>query len=235
MKEILAIIPARFGSKRIPNKNIVDLDGKPLIYYSIDAAKKSKHITKIIVSTDGNEIARISREFGAEIIMRPEELATDTAKILPVLHHVINYLKEKENYYPDIVVLLQPDSPLKTSEEIDKVIEKLLNGDYDSTVSVYENSHPPEWLLLKENDEAKFYFGSVPVNIRKQDLKKTYIIDGRVYVVKTDQLMKNKHYILDGKIGLVDLDKLTSIEVDNYDDLEFVRALKFYERNKNRK
>ena len=152
-----------------------------------------------------------------------------------MLQHAINCLKEKENYYPDFVVLLQPDSPLKTSEDIDKVIEKILNGDYDSTVSVSENSHPPEWLLIEERDEAKFYFGEIPINIRKQDLKKTYIIDGLVYVVKTDQLMKNEHYALGGKIGMVVLDKSHSLEIDDYDDLKIVRAMMEYEGNKNSK
>jgi len=235
MKEILAIIPARAGSKRIPNKNIIELVGKPLIYYSINAAKNSKYITRIIVSTDGEEIARISKTFGAEVLMRPDELATDTAKTLPVLQHVVNYLREKENYYPDMVVLLQPDSPLKTSNDIDKVIEKILTGDYDSTVSVCENNHAPEWLLVQEGDESKFYFGDIPVNIRKQDLKKTYFINGLVYVIKTDQLMKNEHYVLGGKIGMVILGKLHSFEIDDYDDLEIVKALIEYENNKNRK
>ena len=235
MKEILAIIPARAGSKRIPNKNVIDLAGKPLIYYNINAAKNSKYITRIIVSTDGEEISRISKSFGAEVLMRPAELATDTAKTLLVLQHVVNYLKEKENYYPEIVVLLQPDSPLKTSEDIDKVIEKILTGNYDSTISVGDNSHSPEWLLVEEGDEAKFYFGDIPTKIRKQDLKKTYFIDGLVYVMKTYQLMKNEHYVLGGKIGMVILDKSHSFEIDTYQDLEIVRALMEHENNKNRK
>ncbi len=235
MKEILAIIPARAGSKRIPNKNTIDLAGKPLIYYNINAAKNSKYITRIIVSTDGKEIAKISKSFGAEVLMRPAELATDTAKTLPVLQHVVKYLKEKENYYPGFVVLLQPDSPLKTSEDIDKVIEKILTGDYDSTVSVGENSHSPEWLLVEEGDKAKFYFSDIPTKIRKQDLKKTYFIDGLVYVIKTDQLMKNEHYVLGGKIGMVILSKNRSIEVDDYEDLEIIKAIMEYENNKNRK
>lgn len=234
MKEILAIIPARAGSKRIPNKNIIELNGKPMIYYSINAAKNSKYITRIIVSTDGEEIARISRAFNVEVIIRPLELATDTAKTLHVLQHVVNYLKEKENYYPDFIVLLQPDSPLKTSNDIDKVIEKILTGNYDSTVSVGENLHSPEWLLVEEQDEAKFYFGEIPVNIRKQDIKKTYFIDGLVYVVKTDQLMKNEHYVLGGKIGMVVLNKSHSFEIDTYEDLEIVKSLMKNENNKNR-
>ena len=235
MTEILAIIPARAGSKGIPKKNIVDLDGKPLIYYSINEAKKSKYITRIVVSTDGEEIARVSKDFGAEVIIRPAELATDTAKTLPVLHHVVNHLKEKENYYPDVVVLLQVTNPLRTFEDIDKIIEKLLNEDYDSTVSVCENPHSPEWLLVEEDSKIKFYFGEIPTNIRRQDLKKTYFIDGLVYVIKTDQLMKNENYVLGGKIGIVILNKLHSFDIDDDEDLELIRAIKYYENYKNRK
>ncbi len=233
MKNILAIIPARAGSKGVPRKNLVEIDGKPLIYYSIHEAKKSKYITRIVVSTDGEEIANVSKSFGAEVMMRPEELATDTAKTMPVLKHVVNYLKETDDYSPDIIVLLQPTSPLRTFQDIDKVIEKLLHNDYDSTVSVCENEHTPEWLLIEEDNKSKFYIGQRPSNLRRQDIKKTYFINGAVYAVTLDCLMNREDYILGDNIGIVVMDKLNSFQIDDLEDLEIIKSLKEHGPHKN--
>ena len=136
---IIAIIPARGGSKRIPNKNIVSLDGRPLIAYTIIEAKKSSYITRMIVSTDSKDIAEVSKQYGAEVMMRHKELAEDTTPTLDVLKYI---LKDIDT---DCIILLQPTSPLRKREDIDNVI-KLMNS-ADSVSSVYQLSDG----LYKEN------------------------------------------------------------------------------------
>ena len=117
----LAIIPARGGSKGIPRKNIYSLAGKPLMAYTIQQALASRKISKVVVSTDDEEIADVAREYGAEVVMRPEELALDATPTEPVLLHVLDYLEEKENYSPDLIVLLQITSPLVCLKHLEKI------------------------------------------------------------------------------------------------------------------
>ena len=128
-KKILAIIAARGGSKGIPKKNIIDLGGHPLIAYSIAVAKLSKLIERIIVSTDSEEIAEISKKYGAEVpFIRPEEYARDNSPDKEFVQHAINWFKEKENYAPEYMVHIRPTTPLRKPEIIDEAIEKFLNG-----------------------------------------------------------------------------------------------------------
>ena len=139
-KTFLAIIPARGGSKRLPRKNILDLCGKPLISWSIEAALKSKYISKVVVSSDDEEILNISSNFGADIIKRPYELANDTATTFDTVKHTIDNF---ENY--DYIVLLQPTSPLRNENQIDEAIELLEEKQADAIVSVCEMDHSPLW------------------------------------------------------------------------------------------
>src|SRR3989338_8383279 len=127
-KNIIALIPARGGSKSIPKKNIIDVGDFPLIAYSIAAAKMSKHISRIIVSTDSPEIAEVAKRYGAEVpFMRPAEYATDTAIDLDVVKHALGWLQEHENYEPEYVVFLRPTTPLRDPTMIDKAIESILS------------------------------------------------------------------------------------------------------------
>ena len=136
-KKIISIIPARGGSKRLPRKNILLLAGKPLIAYSIEQSFKSKYIDRTIVSTEDKEIAETSKKYRAEIIKRPKELATDEATTLVVLQHVLSVLRE-QNYNPDVVVLLQPTSPLRKTSQIDESIRKLIDNNANMVVSASE-------------------------------------------------------------------------------------------------
>jgi CMP-N-acetylneuraminic acid synthetase len=144
-KTVLAIIPARGGSKRILNKNIKDFAGKPLIAWTIIEAKKSSYIDRLITSTDSKEIAAVARELGSEVpFLRPAELASDAVQDFPVFLHALEYLREKENYIPDIVVQLRPTSPLRVVEDIDKAIELLANhAEVDSVRTVTEPDQSP--------------------------------------------------------------------------------------------
>ena len=136
MSNIVAIIPARGGSKGVPRKNIKNLCGKPLIQYTIDEAKRSNKISRVIVSTEDEEIAEISRNLGAEVIMRPDELATDKAPTLPVIQHVIETLEKNQDFKVDAIMLLQPTTPFRKQEHIDQAIGLFLEKNPDSVVSV---------------------------------------------------------------------------------------------------
>ena len=153
-KKIIAIIPARGGSKGIPNKNIIDLCGRPLIQYSIDSAKGSKYIDKVIVSTDSEKIAEVSRKSGADVpFLRPVGISNDVAKSSDVVIHGIDFLKENYGDEYDYVILLQPTSPLRTAKHIDKAIELCINSDSSSLVSVKELNENP--IIMRTIDNNK--------------------------------------------------------------------------------
>jgi CMP-N,N'-diacetyllegionaminic acid synthase len=152
--KILALIPARGGSKRIPEKNIRELNGKPLLAYTIEHARSSKFINRIIVSTDNESIAGVAKNFGAELpFIRPIELAQDETTDLPVFVHALNWLKENEGYVPDIVVHLRPTSPLRKVEDVDKAIDLLINHpEVDSVRTVIEPASSPYKMYNIENN-----------------------------------------------------------------------------------
>ena len=141
-KRCLCVIPARGGSKRLPHKNIKNLCGKPLIQWTVEAGIGSKSIDRLIVSTDDLEIAEISKSCGAEVpFIRPETLATDSSSSYSVLEHAYQYLFEQGDYY-DYIIMLQPTSPLRTSNHIDEAVKLLKDKQADGVISVTEASHP---------------------------------------------------------------------------------------------
>lgn len=217
-KTFLAIIPARGGSKRLPRKNVLDLCGKPLIAYSIEAGLKSKYISKVIVSSDDNEILTISKEYGAETINRPEYLANDTATTFDALEHTINSL---EKY--DYIVLLQPTSPLRNEKHIDEAIELLNKKDADAVISVCETEHSPLWCntLDKNLDMTNFLHNDV-LNKRSQDLPIFYRLNGAIYICKTEKLLENRSYFIKENIFAYIMDKIYSVDID--DELDFLIA-----------
>ncbi|MDE6433363.1 MAG: acylneuraminate cytidylyltransferase family protein [Lachnospiraceae bacterium] len=150
--EILAVIPARAGSKSVPHKNIREIGGKPMLAHSIDHAKASQYINRVIVSTDSEEYARIARDYGAEVpFLRPAEYATDTALDYDVFYHALTWLKENENYVPDIVVQLRPTYPIRKASDIDKMIELLMeNPQADSVRSMSKATEVPYKMWLKQ-------------------------------------------------------------------------------------
>src|SRR5262245_3409200 len=135
--EILALIPARGGSKGIPRKNVVPVAGKPLLAYSIEQARQTEEVTRVIVSTDDAEIAAVAREHGAEVITRPAEISGDTASSESALAHALRHLGDAEGYEPDLVVLLQATSPLRQPNDIHEAIETLKREQADSLFSAY--------------------------------------------------------------------------------------------------
>jgi CMP-N-acetylneuraminic acid synthetase len=216
----IAIIPARGGSKAIPRKNIKDLNGKPLIAHIIGTALKVKEIDKVLVSTDDQEIADISKKYGAEVpFIRPEELARDETPTLPVLQHAVKYLEEKESYKPDIVVLLYATTPLTTAEKISEAINNIIERELDSVISVVVD-HGHYWTE-KDGKFERFY----PVIIKnRQIVKPLFKENGAIYVCNRDLLMK-KNLIAGGKIGFLRMDKNESIDIDEPLDFEFVEHI----------
>lgn len=187
-QDILAIIPARGGSKRIPKKNIKLLRGKPLIAYTIDAATQSKELDDFIVSTEDKEIDRIVKKFGARVVKRPKELATDWAKTIDVFLDVLRI----EN--PDVVVCLQPTSPFRTAEDIDGAIKTFKKGKCESVISVYEAEPNHTWLMKIKDKYLKPVFGNKYLKARSQDLAKMYIPNGAIYITTPDLLRKYKSF-----------------------------------------
>ena len=224
MMNVLAIIPARGGSKGLPKKNIKPLGDKPLIAWSIDAAKASKKITKTIVSSDSDEIIKIAKQFGAEIpFKRPDDLASDTASTKDVLIHALNFYKSK-NIYFDYLVLLQPTSPFRDSKMIDEMIDEMIEKDVDMVVSVKETSANPYYVLFEENNKG-FLTKSKNANFtRRQDCPTVYEYNGSVYVIKIESLLKYNSLSFPKTIKYV-MDNYHSVDIDNQFDFDFAEFL----------
>jgi len=228
-KKVLAIIPARAGSKGVPRKNIRSLLGKPLIAYSIESARASQYIDRVIVSTDGKEIAKIAKKYGAEVpFVRPAELARDDTPDFPVFAHCLQWLKEQEGYTPDLIVHLRPTGPLRTAAEIDEAVEVLENcPQADSIRSVEEPSKPP----YKMWRPAKTYmrpFAEVPGlkdahTAPRQYLPKVYQTTADIGVCRLKTVTEKKSII--GTRVLPYVLKRPTIDIDKIFDFEIAKLL----------
>ncbi len=220
-KTFLAIIPARGGSKRLPRKNVLNLAGKPLIAWSIEAALESSYIDKVIVSSDNDEILNISKKFKADTIKRPDELASDLSSSFDAIKHTIDNL---EKY--DYIILLQPTSPLRKTHHIDEAIKLLFEKKADAIISVCEMEHSPLWsnTLPKSNDMSCFLSEDIK-NRRSQDLEKFYRLNGAVYICQTDKLLKDKSFILKENIFAYKMDRINSIDIDEDIDFKIARCI----------
>lgn len=227
-KEVLAIIPARGGSKGLPRKNIKSFNGKPLIYYSIKAGLKSKYITRLIVSTEDKEIEKVSEKCKAEVIRRPLELAKDDTPSIAVYQNVLKYLRENESYKPSIVVVLQPTSPLRKNKDIDNCIEKLAKEKCDSVITVKKVDHPPQWIVrLGKKGKVENLFDKKKY-IRRQDIEQLYIPNGAVFVTWSKMIIeKNTDRGPDTRAIVMPSDR--SIDIDT--ELDFYIAEKLMMRN----
>jgi N-acylneuraminate cytidylyltransferase/CMP-N,N'-diacetyllegionaminic acid synthase len=221
----LAIIPARGGSKGIPGKNILPLLGKPLIAYTIDAARKASLIGRVLVSTDDPEIAAIATQFGAEVpFLRPPELARDETPTLPVLQHLLTQLKLSENYEPEIIVLLQPTSPLRRAGDIDRAVTLLQQTGADSAVSLCAAEHSPYWMNRLKGDRVLPFLENVPNYARRQDLPPVYRINGAVYATRRRILMEQNRLLGEDTRGMV-MDAESSVDIDTLLDLKIAMLI----------
>jgi N-acylneuraminate cytidylyltransferase len=195
MSKILGIIPARGGSKGIPGKNIRLLNGKPLIYYTVEAARASELIDRLILTTDSPEIAEIGKSLGVDVpFLRPPELAQDDTPMLPVLEHAIQHV-ESGGWQPEIIVLLQPTAPLRRGEHIRLAVNMLMESKCDSVVSVVEvpRHYVPDFVLKIEEGKLKPFLDA-PLATRRQDARPAFSRDGTIYVFWRDMFFE-KHTI----------------------------------------
>ncbi len=223
MNKVIAIIPARAGSKGVLNKNIKSLNGKPLISYTIEEAKKSKFIDKLIVSTDSKEIADISLSQGASVpFIRPSELSTDSSLTFDVIKHTMNFLKDKDEHY-DIIVLLQPTTPFRKVESIDKAILTLKKSNkYTSVVSVIdvEGNHPLRMKKI-EGDYLINYIEQGFENMNpRNELPKVYIRSGAIYAILTKNFYEEQS-LVSNLCSPIILDKIETINIDSPLDFKF--------------
>jgi CMP-N-acetylneuraminic acid synthetase len=217
-KTFLAIIPARGGSKRLPRKNVLNLNGKPLIVWSIEAGLKSKYIDRVIVSSDDKEILDVSRDCGVDIIKRPNNLASDTATTFDAIKHTI---KNVEKY--DYVVLLQATSPLRNEKHIDGAIELLQSKHSNAVVSVCKMDHSPLLSnILDDSLSMRNFLKDNVFNKRSQDLEKYYRLNGAIYICETDKLLKEESFFLKDNIFAFKMDRQNSIDID--EEIDFLMA-----------
>ena len=223
-KKILAIIPARGGSKRLPNKNILPMGSKPLIAWSIEAAKGSKYIDDVIVSTDSQEIYDVAQKYGAHTpFIRPSELAQDDTRSIDVVIHALEFFKENEY---DYVILLQPTSPLRETGDIDGAIEYCFDKNADSVIGVCEVVHSPLWSnTLDDTLSMNDFLDDKYNNSRSQDLPIYYRINGAFYMSKTDSVLKNETFFVKDNIYAHIMSQENSADIDTKLDFMVSQAL----------
>ncbi|GED67587.1 hypothetical protein BRE01_12890 [Brevibacillus reuszeri] len=220
-KSVLAIIPARGGSKGVPRKNLRNLSGKPLIAWTIEAAKKSSYIDRLVVSTDDEEIADVARQWGCEVpFFRPEELAQDnTPGIEPILHA----MSVLHGY--DYVMLLQPTSPLRNTGDIDGCIEQCLSQKANACISVTLTDKSPYWMYhLSEEKCIKPVLSSEQPVLRRQDTPDVFVLNGAVYVARSSWLQKTRSFLHEETIGFA-MPKERSLDIDSHYDFIVAEAI----------
>lgn len=220
-KRVLAVIPARGSSKGLPGKNIKPLLGKPLIFWTLEAASKSRYVDATFVSTDSQEIAEVARDLGEEVPeLRPAALATDTASSIDVVLHAVERAQSLHNTCYDWVCLLEPTSPLRDETDVDKAMEQLaMNLDAQAIVGVCksEAAHP-RFLVKIENGFLEPYLKNQAEYVRRQDLDPLYFFEGSVYISEISTLQKKRTFYHNRTIGYI-VPRWKALEVDEMCDL----------------
>ena len=217
---VLGLILARGGSKGIARKNIKNLCGKPLIAWSIEIAQNADSVEKVVVSTDDEEIAEIAQKYGAEVpFLRPAELAQDdTPSMAPVLH-ALEQLPKFE-----MILLLQPTSPLRTTTDIDGIFNMCQERKAPSAVSICESSKHPNWMFSCSNDGKLSPFTDNPIAMRRQDLDKIYTLNGSLYLAKTDWIQDNRSFLSPETVGYL-MPPERSLDIDTMFEWSLVEFL----------
>ncbi len=229
-KKFLCVIPARSGSKGIYNKNLQLINKKPLIFYPVKAAKNSKYIDKIIFTTDSRKYQKLAIAYGAEsLFIRSKKLSSDKIKSYDVIIDVINYLKKKLQKF-DFVILLEPTSPFTTQKDIDYSIKKLVDLNCNSLLSVTDASKFNILFQFKKFGNQIKPLIKGKNNQRRQEIQKTYVLDGSIYISKISDFIKNRGFVSKKTIG-IELPKWKSIEIDDKNDLMISRMI--YKINEN--
>lgn len=220
---MIAIIPARGGSKGLPGKNVRPLNGKPLIAYAIEEALKAKHIDRVVISTDDDEIAKVAVQYGAELpFMRPAELASDTAMAIDNYIYTVNRLEKESGTSIDAFVVLQPTSPLRIAEDIDGAIELFKEKEADSVISYTQEAHPISWH--KYLDEDGRFVDILESNINNRQANRTsYYPNGAVYVFRSSMIRDRKYYT--EKSYAYVMPRIRSVDIDFIEDFEYAEFL----------
>lgn len=219
---VTALIPARGGSKRLPRKNIKLLVDKPLIAWSIEVAKACKYVDRVIVSTDDEEIKRISEQYGAEVpFLRPEYLSNDHASSFDVIKHAIDFLTLSRSN--ELIVLLQPTSPLRLASEIDAALEFFVQKNAKGVVSISETEHSPMWSNTLPEDGCMSDFIRPEVQgKRSQDLPKFFRLNGSIYIYETMTLLQQGKLFFDKNVYGFETSLKTAVDIDT--ELDFLIA-----------
>lgn len=225
MKKILGIILARGGSKGIKNKNIIKFGNKPLIKWTFDAAKKTKKLSRLILSTDSKKIANLAKKNKIEVpFLRPKKLAGDNSKSIDAIEHAINFFKKQKIFF-DYVVLLEPTSPFRTSIDIDKSIDQIVKSGADSLVSVCRvDEINPSFLFKKKNMRLRPLEKKISNHLRRQDVDPIYFLEGTIYISKTLILLKKRSFCHSNTVGY-EVPKWKSLEIDDKIDLEIGQSI----------
>ena len=230
--KVVAIIPARGGSKGLPGKNILPLLGKPVLAYTAEAARQATTLDRIILSTDSEEIAQAGKEWGLEVpFLRPDHLATDTAHPTAVIEHAVSFLEEQEGYQVDLLVTLQPTSPLRCSHHIDQTVRLVQEQpEFDSAITVAEVEVPPFWMFKRHGDLLQpFVDDGVNYSLRRrQELEQLYRQNGAVYVTRR-WLLKDQGILFSayggGSTGYLLMDQISSLDIDTKADFLVIESV----------
>lgn len=223
---VLGIIIARGGSKGLPRKNIRLLAGKPLIAYTIEAAQKARRLDRCVLSTEDEEIAEVARQWGAEVpFMRPPELARDDTLAFPVLRHAMRWLEEREGYIPDYVLCLQPTTPLRTAEDIDKSIEIAIEKDADAVVGYARAKQHPHWMKrITEDGRLVEFLPMERAYLRRQGVPELYHVSGSIYLAKRSLLLAKDSFYTDKTYAYV-VPQERAIDIDTIWDLRLAELM----------
>lgn len=217
----IGLVPARSGSKRIMNKNVRNFNGKPLISYTFETAKKSSLLSRLVVSTDDEQVVSLANQYDIEVpFIRPKELADDYATDLDWIQHAVEFL-EKEGWYPDYIVILRPTSPFRKTVDIDKAIKQLIKYNSDSVRSLTKVNHHPYWMKVLDGNVAKplIDVGKPDEQLRSQDLPPVYRINGVVDVFKRQNLEHGSLY--GNNMGYIIIDEERSLDIDTKEDFNY--------------
>lgn len=228
-KKILAIVPARGGSKRLPRKNVLPLAGKPLIAWTIEVAQKSRYLDILCVSTDDNEIAAVAKKFGAEVpFLRPPEISGDNASTYDAVMHALEYYEKNRKIPFDYVVLLQPTSPLRSSADIDESIRRCTKPDIKSIVGLCEMDHSPLWSnVLPVNGSLDEFLREDIKHLRSQDLPTYYRINGAIYTIRVSTLKQEKTFFPNSGSFAYIMPRERSVDIDTILDFNIAEAVYF--------
>jgi len=230
--KILAIVPARSGSKRLPGKNIKDLNGKPLIQWSIESALGIDEISHVMVSTDCEYIADIALRSGAQVpLLRPEKLATDTSSSSAVIKHALGYYKDQGETF-DYVLLLQPTSPIRNKKHNEQAIALLRSKEADAVVSVCACEHSPLWTnTLPESMSMEYFIRDKVRGSRSQDLPQSYRLNGAIYLLKVSRFYEEDTLFLSSNIYAYLMDNESSVDIDHELDFLFAEVILKHKEN----